>query len=56
MKDLTENCRMFEEKDRRFYRKQKKVSVEGMAGEKKQQEVKAKILKHGSKGTYFGLI
>lgn len=33
-KVLTENCRMFEERDRRFYRKQKKVSVEGMAGEK----------------------
>lgn len=33
-KVLTENCRMFEERDRRLYRKQKKVSVEGMAGEK----------------------
>lgn len=34
-KDLTENCRMFEERDRRFYGKQQKVSVQGMAGGKR---------------------
>lgn len=45
---------MLEKKDRRFYRKQK-VSVEGISGGKEQQEVKAKLMKYGSKGTLFWL-
>lgn len=43
-KDLTENWRIFEEKGRRFYRSQKRVSFEGEWQEKKTQEGKAKLL------------
>lgn len=43
---------ILEEDDRRFHRKQRIDSVEEMTGRnRKKQKVKAKLLKHGSKGT-----